>query len=74
VKLREPGTLRYESWQEQDDPTRFVHFFVFRDAEGRTDPLEFPCGGKVHRRALSVVRKPVEFTDHSIAATTEPQP
>src|SRR5512144_3270822 len=33
VRANEPGTLRYEVWQEQDDPTRFVHIFVFRDAE-----------------------------------------
>jgi quinol monooxygenase YgiN len=33
VRANEPGTLRYEVWQEQADPTRFVHIFVFRDAE-----------------------------------------
>jgi quinol monooxygenase YgiN len=32
VRSNEPGTLRYEVWQEQADPTRFVHIFVFRDA------------------------------------------
>jgi quinol monooxygenase YgiN len=33
VRAHEPGTLRYEVWQEEKDPTRFVHIFVFRDAE-----------------------------------------
>src|SRR5512136_2184600 len=33
VRANEPGTLRYEVWQEHDNPTRFVHIFVFRDAE-----------------------------------------
>ena len=33
VRLNEPGTLRYEVWQELADPTRFVHIFTFRDAE-----------------------------------------
>jgi len=31
VRAQEPGTLRYEVWQEHDDPTRFVHLFIFRD-------------------------------------------
>jgi quinol monooxygenase YgiN len=31
VRSSEPGSLRYEVWQEQDRPTRFVHIFVWRD-------------------------------------------
>src|SRR5512140_1244657 len=31
VRAHEPGTLRYEVWQEAKDPTRFTHIFVFRD-------------------------------------------
>jgi quinol monooxygenase YgiN len=33
VRENEPGTLRYEVWQEPETPTRFVHLFIFRDAE-----------------------------------------
>ena len=33
VRDNEPGALRYEVWQERDHPTRFVHLFVWRDAE-----------------------------------------
>lgn len=33
VRANEPGTLRYDVWQERDHPTRFVHAFIFRDAE-----------------------------------------
>src|SRR5437016_4558946 len=33
VRANEPGTLRYDVWQEQVDRTRFVHLFEFRDAE-----------------------------------------
>jgi quinol monooxygenase YgiN len=33
VRAKEPGTLRYEVWQEPGEPTRFVHIFTFRDAE-----------------------------------------
>ena len=30
VRANEPGTLRYDVWQEVADPTRFVHIFTFR--------------------------------------------
>jgi len=32
VKANEPGTRVYAAWQQKDDPTRFVHFFIFEDA------------------------------------------
>ena len=32
VRANEPGTLRYDVWQDATDPTRFVHIFIFRDA------------------------------------------
>jgi len=31
VKANEPGTRMYSAWQQKDDPTRFVHFFIFAD-------------------------------------------
>ena len=31
VRANEPGALRYEVWQEEDHPTRFVHLFVWKD-------------------------------------------
>ena len=33
VRTNEPGALRYEVWQESEHPTRFVHIFIWRDAE-----------------------------------------
>ena len=32
VLANEPGTRLYEAWQQKDDPTCFVHFFIFEDA------------------------------------------
>jgi quinol monooxygenase YgiN len=31
VKANEPGTRMYLAWQQEDDPTRFVHFFIFEN-------------------------------------------
>ncbi len=33
VRSNERGALRYEVWPESDHPTRFVHIFIWRDAE-----------------------------------------
>ena len=31
VKKSEPGSLTYLAWQEKNDPTKFVHLFIFQD-------------------------------------------
>jgi quinol monooxygenase YgiN len=31
VAASEPGSTMYTAWQQQDDPTRFVHLFEFAD-------------------------------------------
>ena len=33
VSEHEPGTRIYTAWQQQDDPTAFVHLFEFADSE-----------------------------------------
>jgi quinol monooxygenase YgiN len=33
VRSNDPGTLRYDVWQDQEHPTRFLHIFIFRDQE-----------------------------------------
>jgi quinol monooxygenase YgiN len=31
VKANEPGSQMYLAWQQKDDPTKFVHLFIFED-------------------------------------------
>jgi quinol monooxygenase YgiN len=31
VRENEPGTRLYAAWQQKQDPTRFVHLFIFED-------------------------------------------
>jgi quinol monooxygenase YgiN/ketosteroid isomerase-like protein len=36
VQENEPGTQMYLAWQQKEDPTRFLHFFIFEDAAAQT--------------------------------------
>jgi quinol monooxygenase YgiN len=70
VAEQEPGSRMYTAWQSQDDPTRFVHLFIFADeaahrAHGGSDAV---------RRFESVytpelVGGPVVFTDYTQIAS-----
>ncbi len=72
VKASEPGTRMYIAWQQQKDPTRFVHFFIF----------ENEAAHQAHSRSEAVKRfeaayRPwlangdVVFTDYSLIATNQ---
>jgi quinol monooxygenase YgiN len=64
VRQNEKGTLRYDVWQEKEDPTKFVHIFTFRDADA----------DRIHSESAEVKRfagilypnclAPVEFIDY----------
>ncbi len=70
VRANEPDTLSYTSFQEKEHPTRFLHVFVFRDADARD----------VHANSIAVnhftgvlypnVVSPVEFTEYQVFAET----
>jgi quinol monooxygenase YgiN len=75
VRNNEPGTLRYDVWQERDDPTKFVHAFVFRDAEADRIHSESAAvkkfAGVLYPRCLA----PVEFIDYrQVVSNIEPRP
>jgi quinol monooxygenase YgiN len=36
VQANEPGTQMYLAWQEKNDPTRFLHLFIFADEAAQT--------------------------------------
>jgi quinol monooxygenase YgiN len=69
VRANEPGTLRYEVWQEQGDPTRFVHIFIFRDAEAGRKHSESPEVKKFAGILYPDCPAPVEFIDYRQVAS-----
>lgn len=64
VRANEPGTLRYDVWQEEKDPTRFVHVFVFRDAEADRIHSESAQVKKFAGVLYPQCLAPVEFIDY----------
>jgi quinol monooxygenase YgiN len=72
VKANEPRTRLYVAWKQKEDPTRFVHFFIFEDeaaheAHGRSAAV---------KRFQSVyspelVGGDVVFTDYNMVATNQ---
>ena len=72
VKANEPGTQMYVAWQQQDDPTRFIHLFTFRDEAAQTIHSE----SEAVKRFESVyspefVGGDVVFTDFGLVATNQ---
>lgn len=65
LRANEPGTLRYEVWQEQNDPTRFVHIFTFRDAEADKIHSESAAVKKFSGILYPECLAPVEFIDYN---------
>jgi quinol monooxygenase YgiN len=72
VTENEPGTWLYSAWQEVDDPTKFVHLFIFEDEashqeHGRSDAVR--RFEDVYRPGL--VAGPVVFTDYQLVAENQ---
>jgi quinol monooxygenase YgiN len=70
VADNEPGSLMYTSWQQKDDPTKFVHLFEFADeqahqAHGQSEAVrKFES---VYQPEL--VGGPVVFTNYVLVAS-----
>ena len=64
VRANEPGTLRYEAWQEHDDPTRFVHLFIFRDVHAQRIHSKSAAVNKFASILYPECLAPVEFINY----------
>ena len=74
VRENEPGTLRYDVWQEQGDPTRFVHAFIFKDADADRAHSESAEVQEFAGVLYPECQAPVEFIDYNFVASNRPTP
>jgi quinol monooxygenase YgiN len=73
VASNEPGSRLFAAWQEVDDPTKFVHLFIFEDeaahqAHGTSEAVA--AFEAVYRPQL--VAGPVVFTDYNLVSSNTP--
>lgn len=64
IRANETGALRYEVWQDADRPTRFVHIFVWRDAEANRIHGESAAVKKFASILYPNCLAPVEFVEY----------
>jgi quinol monooxygenase YgiN len=64
VRANESGALRYEVWQEAEHPTRFVHLFVWKDAEANRIHGESAAVKKFAGILYPNCLAPVEFIEY----------
>jgi quinol monooxygenase YgiN len=71
VHANEAGTLLYTSLQQMDDPTQFIHYFIFQDEAAR----DLHANSEAVKRFTDILYPrlvaPVEFTEHSLLASTQ---
>ncbi len=69
IEKHEKGTKFYAAWQQKDDPTRFVHFYIFENERA----LDVHSNSEAVKRFESVYTPvlaggPVDFTDYKLVA------
>ena len=69
VRKNEKGTLRYDVWQEMEDPTKFVHIFTFRDADADRAHSESAEVKKFAGILYPNCLAPVEFIDYQLVVS-----
>jgi quinol monooxygenase YgiN len=70
VKANEPGTRFYVAWRQKEDPTRFVHFFIFDDEAAHTIHGESEAIKRFESiYSPELVGGDVVFTDYDLVAT-----
>ncbi len=72
VKANEPGTQMYVAWQQQDDPTRFIHLFTFQNEAAQTIHSESEAVKRFESiYSPELVGGDVVFTDFGLVATNQ---
>ena len=73
VTANEPGTQMYAAWQRRDDRTRFLHLFIFEDAEAQTRHSESAAVAEFEAAYRPfLVAGDVVFADFDLIASNRP--
>jgi quinol monooxygenase YgiN len=73
VRNNEPGTRLYAAWQQESDPTRFVHLFIFEDEDAHQRHGESEAVRRFEAvYSPELVGGPVVFTDYDLVAAKMP--
>jgi quinol monooxygenase YgiN len=70
IKANEPGTLRYLSLPRQDDPTSYLHFFIFQDEEARDRHAHSAAVQRFTSILYPETLAEVEFPEYTLVAST----
>jgi quinol monooxygenase YgiN len=70
VGENEPGTLTYTALQSVDDPTRFMHTFIFEDEAAREVHRASPAVQHFTSILYPNTLDGVEFSEYTLVATT----
>jgi quinol monooxygenase YgiN len=70
IKANEPGTMRYTSLQQADDPLSYLHFFIFADKAAREKHSSSAGVQRFTSVLYPELQAPVEFTEYSLVAST----
>jgi quinol monooxygenase YgiN len=70
IKANEPGTLSYVSLQEKDDPTSYLHTFIFQDEAARNLHTNSPAVERFTAALYPETLEDVEFTEYTLLAAT----
>jgi quinol monooxygenase YgiN len=72
IKASEPGTRLYLAWQQKDDPTRFVHFFIFENEAAHAAHANSAAVKKFEAAyGPELASGKVAFTDYTLVATNQ---
>jgi quinol monooxygenase YgiN len=71
VRANEPNTILYTSLQEKDNPTRFIHYFIFRDAKAREIHSNSDAVNRFTSMLYPNLVAPVGFTEYTAFASTD---
>lgn len=71
VRANEPDTLLYTSLQDKEDPTRFLHYFIFRDEAAREIHSSSEAVNRFTASLYPNLVERVEFAEYMVFADTK---